>query len=138
MDRLASWLSFSSGALFFFQRLVQERCRLAVAELLGECAEGAVKGDLVVLGFLGRGDEAGVFGVLVETEIHDLLAFRDDPFHRLAGVGAGLASDLLANLFQAFDLPFSSLCSSNRARRSAEVAALAILGRALVSCVSAL
>jgi hypothetical protein len=94
-------------ALLLFQRLVQQRCRLGVTELFGECAEGAVERDLVVLRLLRRGDEAGVAGILVEAEVDDVLTLGDDALHRFAGVRPGFAADLRAHALQPLDLLFS-------------------------------
>src|SRR5688500_5453103 len=70
--------------LLLVERAAEDLLVAAAAQQLGVGADGAVAGDLVVLDALGRGDQAGVADVRIGLRVDDLLAFLDQPGHRLA------------------------------------------------------
>ena len=86
----AIWVSFLSQAPSSSSVCWRMRGFL-VAELLGEGADGAVAGDLVVLDALGCGDQGRVADVRVPARLDRLLALGDQPLHRLAGLALRVA-----------------------------------------------
>ena len=106
--------------------------------LLGPRDQRPVARDLVVLGGLGGGDQAGVQRLRIVRLADDFLAFLDDALDRRAGLGLRRFADDLEHLLEPgdvllglFEMAFEGCLSSGA------VAFLAIFGSAFTSCFSA-
>src|SRR5579862_6400460 len=75
---------------------------------MGIGSDAAVRGDLVVLDPLGRGNQASIEGISCEIVVLDLfVAFFDQTFHTLALLSRWLFAKNIENSLQTLDMPFS-------------------------------
>src|SRR5688572_12275592 len=97
------------GVGLFVQGLLEHAGGVAVAELLGMGAGGAVGRNLVVLDLLGSANEAGIHYIFGLGLVHDLFAFLDQALHAHALLAARLDVELGADALDAADMLFGLL-----------------------------
>ena len=93
------------GVLLLVERLFQQVGGVVAAELLRPRHQRAVPRDLVVLDFIGGGDQAGILDGVLGAGAQDVLAFRDQPFHGFARLALGLHAHHGEDLFESLDVP---------------------------------
>lgn len=90
--------------LFLLEGVLEQTDDFIVAKQFGQRTRGAVAGDFVVLDALCRCDETGVADCRARLFVQEVLAFFDEPVHRLALVTRELDAEGRRRLLKAFDV----------------------------------
>ena len=99
-DGLRDESEFFIRGLFLVQCLLENLDDLVMPERNGPGGQGAVGGDLVMLGFLGGGDQGGIAFIFLDQ----LLRFLDEAFHPFTPFAAGLLFERAEDMTKTLDL----------------------------------
>jgi hypothetical protein len=94
------------GLLFLGERFVEQFDGVLETEQLRPCSQGAVPGNLIVLGGLAGCDETGIADGLGVDLVDHFLTFGDDAEYRIALPALRLLVDQLEDPFEPADLAF--------------------------------
>src|SRR5918996_5566203 len=92
------------GSLLLVQGRLEELFDVLLAQRVGERADRAVRGDLVMLDLLRADDQGGIEDLGGLDLLDHLLGLLDQALHRLAALAARADVELLEYLVQALDL----------------------------------
>ena len=95
---------FLVGRLLLIQRLIEKRCRVIAAQLLGPSDQRSIACHLVMLDGLRGSNERGIENGFVLDFADNVLGFFDDTVNRWAIDALRFLADQLEHLLQSFDV----------------------------------
>ena len=126
------------GGALLVERRAEKIAYLVESELARQSPGGAVAGDLVMLDTLGRCDQRRITCCWIPVGLDDLVAFLDDPGHRVAALTGWVSAQLVERLLEPGDVPACLLQVLVEHLFSSGVCAAALtFGSAVMSCCSA-